>query len=341
VLANGQAIALPVGAEVPLPPGLAGEATLLVPGRVPATIELPAGAAIPSLHPRDAAVPAPPTGTAGVTGSVVPPGEAGVAVQFVSAARGPLPGTATVLGGAYALAVGLDRAEEGLVVARDATEYPRLGLVRLALAPGDQVTPPNLALVDPDPVPVDPPVPPAGLSITAAGLFALEGAGTGTHRVPVLAVPGDRLPSYVLPGFTLGASFTAAAPDGLSASEASGLPGALPAFLAPPDLAATVRPVAGQRLGWGASPGAALYTVRVGRELSPEPPLWEAATTQAGVTVPAGLALDGEPLLVQVDAWDAPEVTIYSVAAIRRLRVPATPTGVAGRHAVALKRFDP
>ena len=59
------------------------------------------------------------------------------------------------------------------------------------------------------------------------------------------------------------------------------------------------------------------------------------------MTVPAVLALDGEPLLVQVDAWDAPEVTIYSVAAIRRLRVPATPTGVAGRHAVALKRFDP
>jgi hypothetical protein len=264
-----------------------------------------------------------------------------VAVQFVSATRGPLPGTTTGTGGAYAMDVPTDGADQGLLVARDATEYPRLGLQHIAIAPGEAGSTPNLDLVDPEPAPIDPPVPPAGMAITAAGLFEVEGSGETARRVKLLAVPGDRLPGYDLPGFTLGARFMATAADGQSASESSGAPGALPAFLDPPDLSATGRPAAGVRLGWGAATGASLYTVRVGRALTPEPPLWEAATARTGVTLPAGLALDGADLLVQVDAWDAPEVTIYSVASIRRLKVPAEPPGAAGRHSVALRRFAP
>ncbi|MDB5097278.1 MAG: hypothetical protein JWM80_1699, partial [Cyanobacteria bacterium RYN_339] len=341
LLADGTRIVVPVAGEVALPPGASGEATLIMPGRVPSTIDLPAGGPTPALHPRTDVVPALPSGSARVVGSVFPPGDPDVAVQFISGTRGPQPGTTTVIGGAYAMSVALDGTEAGLLVAREATEYPRLGLARLTLTAGANPNVPNLGLVDPDPTPVAPPAAPAGYDITAARLLVAEGSGADVHRVQVVSVPGARLPSYDLPGFTFVAAFLASAADGNSATETSGSVGALPPFMLPPDLGALARPTPGTRLSWGAAPGASLYTVRVGRDLSPDPPLWEAATQGLGATVPAGLALAGQDLLVQVDAWDAPEVNVYSVASVRRLRLPAEPPGPRGRHSVALKRFTP
>ena len=50
-------------------------------------------------------------------------------------------------------------------------------------------------------------------------------------------------------------------------------------------------------------------------------PLWEAATAAPRVTVPRASTLRAAACC-WVTAWDAPEVTPYSVAGLRQLRVP-------------------
>lgn len=210
---------------------------------------------------------------------------------------------------------------------------------RARVAPGNRVSVPPIGLATPDPAPVVAPSAPGGLAITAARLDELEGPADAPHRIEVLAVPGDRLPRYDLAGFTLVASFLATADDGLAASETSGVPGSLEPFLAPPDLSATSRPTEGARLAWGTVEGATLYTVRVGRKLSPDPPLWEGATTATSLMLPPGLDLAGRDLVLEVEAWDAPEVNVYTIAAARQLRVPSSPPGPAGRHSLALRHF--
>ena len=63
-------------------------------------------------------------------------------------------------------------------------------------------------------------------------------------------------------------------------------------------------------------------------------------TESRRVTLPAGVAIAGHALMLQVQAWDAPEVTPFSVASIRRLRIPSDLPGPAGRNSRAIRRWS-
>ncbi|HEY9723903.1 MAG TPA: hypothetical protein V6D47_18020, partial [Oscillatoriaceae cyanobacterium] len=52
-------------------------------------------------------------------------------------------------------------------------------------------------------------------------------------------------------------------------------------------------------------------------------------------TLPANLTLQAQDVWLQIDAWDAAGVDIYSVASLRALRVPNEPQGPSGRHSWA------
>jgi hypothetical protein len=98
---------------------------------------------------------------------------------------------------------------------------------------------------------------------------------------------------------------------------------------------------AGTTLSWPTVAGASLYTVRLSDASTQDMPLWEAATTSPRVTVPSGLSFAGHALVLQVTAWDAPELSPYSVAALRQLRVPTDLPGPAGRASRTIRTLVP
>ncbi|MFN3430378.1 MAG: hypothetical protein ACK46X_10530, partial [Candidatus Sericytochromatia bacterium] len=61
MLADGRRIEVPAAGEVTLPPGLTGEVSLFVPGRVPSTVLLAGPGAPSALHPRTDSPPGAPT----------------------------------------------------------------------------------------------------------------------------------------------------------------------------------------------------------------------------------------------------------------------------------------
>jgi hypothetical protein len=184
---------------------------------------------------------------------------------------------------------------------------------------------------------------PQDLAYEAAVLQILVGSGATAWPVGVVEAAGSSLPGYQLPGRTQLASLRASNADHTRGSVVVGPIEAgvavLQAPLAAPDLAATGRPAPGGSLAWPEVEGANLYTVRVYAAAMVDPPLWEGATRHAGLALPDLAALGGE-VRVRVDAWDAPDVTIYSVASVaRRLRIPSEPAGPKGRHSWAIREF--
>ena len=132
----------------------------------------------------------------------------------------------------------------------------------------------------------------------------------------------------------------AASADHKRVTTTMGLPGQWPPLLAPPELAAVT--VRGDRLTWPAVQGATLYVARLYAANVPDPPLWEGATTTPNLPLPAGLAI-ANGCTLQLDAWDAPGVSVYSVASVnaakRELRVPLQPPGPTGRHSWATRDY--
>lgn len=326
---------------VPVPAGAVGQASLFMPGMVPSSIQLPGGAL--TLHPLADGASATPTGTATVTGTV-PGAGAGLIVQYLSQGRTLFAGGQTQSDDSFSFSVPLNGTEPGVVVVRESGLAPRLAVARVTLADGQSVDAGALTLSAPVPAPYrllgfgdgaasSLPTPPSGLALSDAALQLAETNGAGVWRATVLALSTPSLPRYDLPGFTPVESYMAAAPGGMAAAETSGPPGSVPAFLAPPaldGLPARVSP--GTALSWPAVSGATLYTVRLVAAGQEDSPVWEGASTTPGLIVPTRLSEPAQDLTVEVDAWDAPELTIYTVASIRRLRIPSGPAGPQGRH---------
>ncbi|MFP5504339.1 MAG: hypothetical protein ACLGIN_17775 [Candidatus Sericytochromatia bacterium] len=335
VLADGRIVAIGAGDAVAVPEGLSGLATHFAPGRVPATVELRPGM---TLHPRATALAPEPGDMVAVSGFVSPP-EAGVSLYYVAPGRRSFPAGVTDEDGGFRLDVPLDGAERGVIVAKAGD---RLGAVPTLLEPGVAPALPPIALEAPMLHRSDMPRPPAGLALLGASLMAVPQDAPTSFRVPLAAItPAEVPPSYVLPGFALVHGYSAESADRMRGSVTSGAPGEPAPFLAPPDLSGLPEALSpGQPLQWPAVPEATLYTVTLtGTGLTA--PLWEAAVTQPAVELPRGLVLPARELVLRVDAWEAPDVTIYSVASARALRLPTSPSGASGRHSWARRRHGP
>lgn len=351
-LPDGQTINVPPGAVVSLPGGVSGNISLVVPSYVASTIVLAPGQSPATLHPRSDTVSAATTATARLVGKLAS-AESGVLVQYLSPGRTLFAGGRTAADGSYAFNVPVGGAEQGLVIAHDANAFPRLAIARVSLSPDATTTADPLALATPtasptaayrvlgfgSPPPSALPAPPAGMSLTASALSDVETQAGGTWRAQLLAFNGGGVPLYDLPGFTLVHSYQASTAAGDATSLTSGPPGNVPSFLTAPDLSQVARPAPGLALAWPAVAGATLYTVALAPADQPNAPLWEGASASPQLTLPTGLNFTGLALRLQVDAWDAPEVTIYSVANLRALRVPDAPQGPTGRLSVAFKTF--
>lgn len=335
VLADGRIVALGAGDAVTVPEGLSGLATHFAPGRVPATVELRPGM---TLHPRATALAPEPGELVAVSGSVSP-AEAGVNLYYVAPGRRSFPAAVTDEDGGFRLEVPLDGAERGVIVAKAGD---RMGAVSTLLEPGVAPALPSIALEAPTLHRGEMPQPPAGLALMGASLMAVPQDAPTAFRVPLAAMtPAEVPPLYVLPGFALVHGYSAESADLMRGSVTSGAPGELAPFLAPPDLSGLPEAIApGQPLQWPAVPEATLYTVTLtGTGLTA--PIWEAAVTQPAVELPQSLVLPARELVLRVDAWEAPDVTIYSVASVRALRLPTSPSGASGRHSWARRRHGP
>jgi hypothetical protein len=339
---DGQRVAVTPGDTVPLPAGMSGLVTLFAPGRVPATVRLPSGG-LPALHPQAVAAEAPPAGTATVTGTVSPP-VAGVSVLYVSRGRAGFVGTTTGADGTFSLAVPLDGSEPGVVVARDAADVPQLSFARVTAVSGASTAAPPLTLTAAGASAAPAPTPPAGLTLSQSALMAVEDAmGTPwavpltiTNEAPILAPA-----TYALGDAALSVVYAAEAADGLSGAEAAAPPYESAAFLAVPDLGRLAAPLeAGQTLSWSSVAGATLYTARL-TAVGQVAPVWEGASDIPSLALPAGLDLPDATLILQVDAWNAPDVSVYTVAQVRALRVPSGLGGPRGQHSWARRVLGP
>lgn len=339
LLADGRMVAVADADAIALPPGLTGLVSLIVPGRVPSTIELPADG-VAALHPLATANAPDPTGQAVVAG-VVSPAQPGVRVSYHAPGRSAYLAAVTDADGHFSLTVPLDGDEAGVLLAKDGQAAPRVALAAVTLHAGTTAEAPALALADPT-GPAAAPALPAGWQWQGASLSAMPASSVSPWRVPVLAHDGDAaLSAYEAPGFGLVASYAAASADERQGGLVCGAPGAPADWLAPIDpagLPATLG--AGAAVTWPAVPDAKLYTLRVTASGQPAT-LWEAASVSPRVTVPAGLALDQPGMVLELTAWDAPDVSIYSVASLRALRLPAGPQGLGGRLSWARRAIGP
>lgn len=325
--------------EVPLPAGASGETSLFAPGRVPSTLVLAAGAEAPAAtHPRPNTLAGPAGGPATLVG-VLGQGSGGARVRFAAPSRLAAADTPASPEAAFSLAIPLANGEPALVVAVDAAVPPRLGLARVSPAEGDTLDVGSLPLLAPAQVPAPAPVPPGPLLADLDELLLADGAGPGRPLL-VLATRGQPLVTYPVPGASWLLRYNARDPAGNRSSAVCGPPTGVPAFLAPPDLAglpATLSP--GTALAWPAVAGATLYTVRLIANGIPDPPVWEGVSPSPRITLPAPLRLPSGGLALRVEAWDAPDVTIYSLASLpRRLRLP-TDEAHAGRFSAATRRY--
>ncbi|HEY9724314.1 MAG TPA: hypothetical protein V6D47_20095 [Oscillatoriaceae cyanobacterium] len=352
LLPDGRQLNVGDGDAVSLPLGVSGNVSLIEPDRVPSTIVVPSGQSPVTLHPRSDTVSASTNGVARLTGALTT-AEAGLVVQYVSAGRTLFAGARTAADGTYGFNVPVAGTEQGLVIAHDANEFPRLAIARVNLSADATTTADPLALATPTasptasyrvlgfvtPPPSTLPTPPAGMAITASALSVVEGQSGAQWRLQLLSFDGPGVPSYDISGFTFVDSYEATTPAGDATSLTSGPPGAVPDFLAPPDLSIVSRPTPGGALAWPAVSGATLYTVTLAPSDQPDAPVWEGACTSPDLTVPASLDFTGLDLTLQVSAWNAPDVTLYSVASLRELRVPSGPQGPSGCVSVASKTF--
>lgn len=341
VLSDGRIVPVPEGGTVDLPAGTTGEVSLFMPGRVPSTLELAAPGPLPALHPLADSIPGEPLTTADISGALASP-EAGVSVSYMASGHRTFTGATSDGFGVYAFSVPLEAPEEGLLVAREASGWPQLAVVPLALQPGQTVGAPSLMLAAPTGIQPPAPAVPLGMTLSARALRVSTGA-PGARPMTVLSVNGDHdLPAYDLPGLEVTLRYDASSPDGRAGSTVVGPPGLLPSFLAAPDLTALSGPLKpASRLAWPAVPGATLYVVWLADAVSSATPLWEAVTTDPAVSIPRWVPLAGHELLLQVQAWDAPEVSAYSVAGLRQLRVPTDLPGPTGRTSRAIRKLAP
>jgi hypothetical protein len=339
VLADGRTLTLAGSDEVALPAGLAGLVSLFEPGRVPSSLELPADG-VGALHPQALANPAEPTGQATIEGSVTP-AAAGLRVAYHAPGRQAFVGGLTDDQGRFRLEVPLDGEEAGVLLALDGQATPRLALAGVTLEAGVTTSAPALALADPT-ARAAPPALPAAWQWQGATLAAVPDAAPRPWRVPVLVADGpEGLPGYDTPGFALVGAYAAESADASQGGLVSGPAGALPDWLGAPDpsgLPASLAP--GTALSWPAVPGAKLYTLRLSSPSEPRP-VWEAACVKPTLVVPSGLALDRGGLVLELTAWDAPDVSVYSVAGLRALRLPVGPSGPAGRLSWARRAIGP
>jgi hypothetical protein len=340
VLADGRRIEVPPSGEVTLPPDATGEVSLFVPGRVPSTVVLTGPVLPTALHPRTDSPPGAPTTTGTVRGTLA---AGGLSVAYMGPEQSAFTGATTIAGGGFSFEVPTEGPQTGILIVREPDGASGLALRRVSVAP-DQITDmPPLALDVPIDVHSPAPTPPAGMRLMSAALKVAAGSAARPFVATVLSVDGDReLPAYDLPGFDQALAYEAGAPDGLSGASTAGPPGRVPAFLDAPALGGLPSQLTpGARLSWPGVTGAALYTVWLADAATPAVPLWEAATGSSAVTIPSGLALADRELVLQVTAWDAPEVTLYSVASARQLRVPTGVPGLTGRHSRALRHYSP
>jgi hypothetical protein len=323
-LADGRELVLTGGDSVALPAGVTGLVSLFVPGRVPATIEVPTG--LTALHPQAIAHAPAPAGLAEIAGVAEP----GAVVAYHAPGRTAYIGAIADAEGRFRLAVPLDGLEAGVLSARDPQPTPRLALAAVSLREGELTAAPELLLAGPVGEAAAPALP--GAWHWSGAWISAVPDGPAPWRLSLLSrAGGEPLPTYEAPGFSPVAAFTAESADGTQGGLVSGPPGELPAWLDAPDLAGLPAALeAHGAIAWPAVPGASLYTLRL---TSPNQthPVWEAACVNPRLVVPAGLALDQAGLKLEVTAWDAPEVTAYSVAGLRALRLPAGPAGLVGR----------
>lgn len=325
-LPSGQRVAAPGGDAVSVPQGLDGLVTYFAPGRVPSTVAID-GQGPTLLHPRKAAAEPAPSGQALLHGQVTP-AAAGLLVSYYAPGQRAFVATTTDAAGRFALKVPVDGAARGVLVASDRAAAPRLALEDVALQSGASSTVSPLALASATADPGSPPVPPEGLTLVQRTLTAfstppLEANGFAWGVPLFVSEPGARS-DYAFDGFSLVPGYTAESADQTAGSVVGGAPS--PAFLTPPDLTGLPKTLAaGQALDWPAVPGARLYTVSVSASGGL---LWEGASASPHARLPDGLALPSR-LSVRVCAWDAPGLSVYTVAALRALRLPETslPTG--------------
>jgi hypothetical protein len=241
-----------------------------------------------------------------------------------------------------------------LVLVRDGTDRPQLGLTRVTLDPATPATtrvpletPTNAApfrLLGFGPDTGTLPPLPSGMTNEAGLLQVLEGQGVSAWTATLTSSTNVSIPGYVLPGFIQRGLLRAATSDHHGFTTVVSAPNAWPNYLLPPELASVpVLPIGGGALTWPAVVGASLYVARLYAQDVPDPPIWEGATAGTRLVVPAGVIARGQGYTLQIDAWDAPGVTVYSVADIesgpRRLVLPEQPPGLTGRHSWAVREF--
>lgn len=332
-LSDGRELVLSGSDTVALPAGLSGLVSLMVPDRVPATLEVPAGLA--AMHPQAIANAPEPSGLAVLEGRSAP----GAAVAYHAPGRAAYAGTFADADGAYRLEIPLDGQESGVLLARDAQSTPMLALGAVTIRAGETTAAPALSLVGPTGETAAPQAP-AGWQLEGGWLSAVPDAAPAPWRVSVLTrESGQALPTYALSGFALVATHAAVSADARAGGLLSGPTEA--GWLKAPDLSGLPERLAGgAAIAWPAVSGAALYTLRLSAPGQPRA-VWEAACVTPRLVVPEGLALDQPGLTLELTAWDVPEVTLYSVAALRALRLPAGPAGLGGRMSWARRAVGP
>ena len=332
---QGQVLPVAPSDAIALPPGLSGDWSLFVSGMVPSSIELPGSGQVIA-HPLSVAGSPIPQQQSVIQGVVSPP-QAGIVVQYTSRGRHVFVGTTTQADGSFAFTVPIVGPESGLLVARDRATTPRLGLANVTLTPNATEDVQPVALVSPGPAATSLPLLPSGWHNSASLLEVAMSDAQGPWRATVLAVNSPSLPTYPLPSYLLVNDYFAASGDNMAGGETSGIPGQVPDFLPAPQLAGLPSSIAaGSPLNWPPVPSASLYTLQLTPQQQLTTPVWEGATVKPSLTVPQDLVPGASTLDLELDAWDAPGVDIYSVASLpslpRALIVPEGPPGTSGRH---------
>jgi len=304
---------------------------------VPSTIvvDRPDQGRIPLLHQRPQSGALGPRGVATLTGSLGLAG-AELVLSYRSAGRTQQASGLADTTGAFSFEVPVSGVEDGLIIASGRSSDEPVAIARLRIEEGQTIPVTGLAPTSPAGWLAGPP-PPSGLLPGASGLVVIED-GPQPVRIDMLGFPGTAVPRLAVPGITTAAAFYAERADGLAGASVLTAESAAPAFLSPPDLASLPDLlVPGAVLAWPAVAGASLYTLRL-QAFGHALPLWEGATKSTRIVLPPDLPAELPDLELRVDAWAASDVTLYSVAGLRQLRLPDSPQRIGGRHSWALRR---
>jgi hypothetical protein len=321
-----------------LPAGTTGAVTISAAGFVSSTLVIDVGdaARIQAVHQRPLDGLPVPQGQATLAGDL---GPAGAALVVAYHAPGLAQAASVVADGtgAFSLAVPVAGEADGIVVAYAPGNEAALALAKVHVLEGQVVTVTGLAPVAPVDA-IHPPPLPNGLVPGNSGLVLLDGTGATPVRLDLVGFPGTTVPRYDLPGFTLAASFEAERPDHHAGTAVVTTSSGQPGFLPVPDLGGMPDLlVPGQQLAWPAVAGATLYTLRLQR-FGDALPIWEGASGSPRVVLPPDLPTGQADMELEVDAWAANEVSIYTVAGLRQLRVPREAATVGGRRSWAIRQ---